>query len=309
MARLALVAVSALAFALAPAGAHALNYPRLHILAMGMHADRARVAPHELFHVSIRMRIAEGPDALQEPVLGVLDDCTLVSSERRRARGPDGSTDFLETLTLEAGEAGTATLSPAYIDVINPHTGATRRYSTKAVRYSTNAVRVLIVAGATSPASTTADAVFDEIGRIVKDAVLAFGVFGAVVALTVFVLIPALRRRTARKPAPPAEDAAAPPVSAPSRDERMADALRVFRRTRDPKDLVALREALFAYAGLAPGATLADVLAAVGPQARALRVALLAAERAAFGPQGERHSAGEDLVAALEAYFARGVAK
>jgi hypothetical protein len=305
MARLALLAVSAFAFAFAfaPDGAHALNYPRLHILAMGMHADRARVAPHELFHVSVRMRIAEGPDALQEPVLGVLDDCMLVSSERRRAHGPDGSTEFLETLTLEAGEAGIATLSPAYIDAVDSRTG-------RALRYSTNAVRVLIVASAPPLASATLDTLLGRIGRIVKFAILALGVFGGVIALVVFVLIPAIRLRSTRKPAPPpAEDVVAPPVPPLSREHQVKEAFHVFRRTRDAKDLVALREALFAYAGLAPGATLSDVLAAVDPQARPLRVALLAAERAAFGPQGERRSAGDDLVAALEAYFARSVAK
>jgi hypothetical protein len=278
---------------------------------MSMHADRTRVAPHELFHVSVRMRVAEGPDALQEPVLGVLDDCTLVSSERRRARGPDGSTEFLETLTLEAGADGIATLSPAYIDVINPHTAATRRYSTNAVRYSTNAVRVPIVASEAPLASAMVDGMFRQIGRIVKYAVFALGVLAASIALIVFALVPAIRRLAVRKKPtpPPVATVPGPPRATVSREYQAKEAFHAFRRTRDAKDLVALREALFAHAGFAPGVTLADVLAALGPQARALRVALLAAERAAFGPQGERRSAGDDLVAALEAYFARSVAK
>jgi hypothetical protein len=82
----------------------------------------------------------------------------------------------------------------------------------------------------------------------------------------------------------------------------VAEALREFHRAPEAPALLRLRAALFAAAGAPAGATLHDALRA-GPEER-LRAALIAAERAAFGPQNARAAAAAELVRATEAWLA-----
>ena len=63
-----------------------------------------------------------------------------------------------------------------------------------------------------------------------------------------------------------------------------------------------LRGALFVAAGSNAGATLRDALAATSDHA--LRTALSAAERTAFGPAHERDAASVDLIAATDVWLA-----
>ena len=62
-----------------------------------------------------------------------------------------------------------------------------------------------------------------------------------------------------------------------------------------------MRGALFVAAGTNAGATLRDALAATSDGA--LRPALIAAERTAFGPAHERDAASVELIAATESWL------
>jgi hypothetical protein len=263
---------------IAQAAAAPALYPRLHIIAMGMHADRRVVAPHERFTVTIDVVVAQQRDRLDELVLGTFEDCTIVGDERRHAALPGGNTQFLEVLTLEAGTPGTATISPAHLDAIDPKVGHPLRYSTDPLR-----VRVSDAA----PIDTTYVSLTATLSRYARWVT----VIGGALAFAAFGLSFALRRRRARPDAPP--------------PNALALAFNAFALARDERTLLALRAQLFAAAGVPAGATLADALASAGMR-RSLRVALVEAEAAAFGPRSARAKAGDALVDAVEAYLAPG---
>ncbi|GAC1409264.1 MAG: hypothetical protein NVSMB64_18000 [Candidatus Velthaea sp.] len=277
-------------YALLPAAASAAAYPRLHITALGQHAERSSVAPHEAFHVTIRVHVSERVDRfVDELVLGDLENCTITGDERVRTLVADGTT-FTERLTLEARAPGTASISPAHIDAIDPVSG-------KALRYSSNAVEVRVT-GATPDIDRTYRTFVTALRWVLAGA----GVLAA--AFVLFALF-ALRRRRAPQAAR-ASPAAGPAVAVRTEatpGERLKLAAADFRAQRDLHTLAALRALLLERAGVPRGATLVDALRALGPEDRSLRAALLASERALFGPAGERETAGKDLLAALEAYF------
>ncbi len=276
---------------IAQAAAAPALYPRLHIIAMGMHADRRVVAPHERFTVTIDVVVAQQRDRLDELVLGTFEDCTIVGDERRHAALPGGNTQFLEVLTLEAGTPGTATISPAHLDAIDPKVGHPLRYSTDPLR-----VRVSDAA----PIDTTYVSLTATLSRYARWVT----VIGGALAFAAFGLSFALRRRRARPDAPPVI-AQAPAVPLPAPPNALALAFNAFALARDERTLLALRAQLFAAAGVPAGATLADALASAGMR-RSLRVALVEAEAAAFGPRSARAKAGDALVDAVEAYLAPG---
>jgi len=267
----------------------------LHIVAMGMHADRRRVAPHDRFTVTIDVVITQKRDRLDELVLGNFDDCTIVGDERRHTALPNGETRFLEVLTLEAGVPGTAKISPAHLDAIDPKVG-------RPLRYSTDPVSVQVTQAA--PIDTTYASLSATLGRYARwltviIGILAFAWFGFRFALG--------RRRARSVPAPMPAPEPAPAAALPPPPATLALALDAFVRARDERTLLALRAQLFAEAGVAAGATLADALARPGLR-RALRVALGAAEAAAFGPRAARASAGDALIEATQADLASGEA-
>ncbi len=262
--------------------APAAPYPRLHIVAMGMHADRRRVAPHDRFTVTIDVVVSQKRDRLDELVLGNFDDCTIVGDERRHTTLPSGDTQFLEVLTLEAGSPGTATISAAHVDAIDPKVGHPLRYSTDPV-----SVRVT----AAPPIDSTYGSVTSAIGRYLRWIL----VVGGAIAFAFCGLGFVMRRRRMRPEAPPVI-AQAPAVPLPAPPNALALAFNAFSLARDE---------LFAEAGVPAGATLSDALARAGMR-RSLRIALVEAEAAAFGPSAARVKAGDALVEALEAYLAPG---
>jgi hypothetical protein len=276
--------------------ARAQNLPRLHVLAIDQRADRLTVAPHEQFHVTIRVAIGEKRERLDELVLGDLENCTIVGDERLHAPLANG-TEFTERLTLEGDAPGTATVTPAHLDAIDPASGRPLRYSAKQV------IHVTVTSAA------PIDATFRAFVGIVRTLLLAAGAIAALVIILIIVF--ALRARQWAQPPVPAP-APAPALAAyqpPSRETQLAEALRNYRVSRSQEDLLRLRGLLFEFAGVDRGATLADALRKLGSSDASLRFALSAAERAAFGPAGERERAGDELLNAVEAYSARAAAK
>jgi len=272
--------------------APAVPYPRLHIVAMGMHADRRRVAPHDRFTVTIDVVVSEKRDRLDELVLGNFDDCTIVGDERRHTALPTGGTQFLEVLTLEAGSPGTAMITAAHLDAIDPKVG-------HPLRYSTDPVSVQVIAAA--PIDSTYVSWSARLGRYAR----WFTVIVGALAFAAFGIAVALRRRARPRPEAPPVIAQAPAVPLPAPPNALALAFDAFSLARDERTLLALRAQLFAEAGVPAGATLSDALARAAMR-RSLRVALVEAEAAAFGPGAARVKAGDALVAAVEAYLAPG---
>jgi hypothetical protein len=273
--------------ALAPGAAPAQDLPRLHITALGMHADARVVRPGAIFHVIVHVHVREKRDRLDELVLPALTNAVDLGDERRRVPGPDG-TDFYETLTVAASTVGSASFSPAYIDAIDPASG-------RALRFSSQPLTVRVASG-----TTVEDADPGALMRLLRRAVLFTGALLVLSALGIVTLV-RLRRRP-----PPVMQPSAPPPSArkpaPPADP-LREAVRAYRTQLDDATLDVLRNALFARAGAPAGGTFADALNALGSRDPQLARVMAVAERARFGPDRERAAAARDLIALLDAYL------
>jgi hypothetical protein len=272
----------------AVAGAQTL--PRMHITALGMHADKRVVAAGAPFHVTIYVHVAEARARLDELMLPTLTNAVELGDEARREPRADG-TDFYRTLTLTASRPGEAHLSPAYIDAIDSATD-------KALRYSSDALTVTVTPGA------PIDAVTRSAGAMMGSLTL---IVGGIVAIVLVVLVAPrilLRPRPARRrPVPPPLPET--PRELPS-DDPLRDAIALVRARGDDAAMDTLRIVLFARAGLGTGATLADAIREVGDRDPQLVRALTATERVRFGPIAERPAATRELLRLLYD-FAAGV--
>jgi len=280
--------------AFAPATAFAQDLPRLHITALGLHADHSVVRPGEAFHVTVHVHVREKRDRLDELVLPALTNAVDLGDERKRVPAADG-TDFYETLTVAADVAGAASFSPAYIDAIDPATG-------RGMRYSSQPLTVRVASG-----TAVQDADSGALMRLLRNAVLAIL---TVIVVLVLAIVAVVRLRRGRPRAQPVPNGVplliARPVRPPGDPVRAA--LAAYRARGDDASLDALRNVLFARAGAGAGATLADALRALGSRDPQLARVMAVAERARFGPAHERAPAARDLLVALDAYVGEPVA-
>jgi hypothetical protein len=279
-------AALALAFLLPlvlPAQAQSLR--RLHVDALSMRADRTRLHVGEVFHLAIHVRVREKVQALDELVLPDLGTMQSLGDERHTTHGPKG-TDVVETLTLEPVTSGSFTFAPAYLDAIDARTGRPSRFSSNAVTVGVEGPPLL-------------DSFAARLIRVIeRSALVALGVIVLIVVLAALGRRLVRRERRVVKPQPAVVVPPAPPRAA--RDV-VAEALRGYRVTPSTGQLLALRTALFSAAEVSNGATLRDALAQT-PDHR-LRVALIAAERTAFGPEYTRDAASVELLDATEAWL------
>jgi hypothetical protein len=278
--------VCAALLALAPLIVSAQALPRLHITALGLHADQSVVRPGESFHVTVHVHVREKRERLDELVLPALTNAVDLGDERKRVPAADG-TDFYETLTVAANTVGTATFTPAYIDAIDPATG-------RGMRYSSQPLSVRVATG-----TTVHDADSGALMRLLRTAVLAIVTVLIVLAAAIVAIV------RLRRPRPRPTPSSAPPL--PARATRPAGdpvraALALYRARGDDASLDALRNVLFARAGAGSGATFADALRALGSRDPQLARVMAVAERARFGPVHERAPAARDLLVALDAY-------
>jgi hypothetical protein len=275
----------------------AQDLPRIHITALGLHADRATVAVGDTYHITIHVHITERRDRLDELQLPAFTNATDLGDERRRVPAAAGGTDFYEIMTVTSPEAGTATFSPAYIDAIDPATERGMRYSSAPL-----SVRVTDAAAPASNAPAAIDLVTQRAMHALRDAVL----YGAIALAALALLLVVLLRRPRRiRPVPPPAARVVQPVLPPS--DALRDAVAAFRAHDDDASLDALRNLLFARAGARPGATLTDALRALGRRDPDLARAMAIAERVRFGPRAEQAKAKADLFDALAVLMAKPV--
>lgn len=273
--------------ALAPAAASAQGGLRtLHVEALAMRADRSTLRVGEVFHLAIHVRVRERVAALDELVVPDVGTMQLLGDERSTTRAAAG-TDIVETLTLEPTASGRVTFAPAYLDAIDARTH-------RPSRFSSNPVTVIVGAPAATAIATTHMAI--------AFATALLALLALVAALGILIALGRLRARRERASvtiapplAPPQPAAAVPPR------DRVAAALHAFRTAPSPVTLLALRGELFRAAGASAGATLRDALRANGDGG--LRAALMAAERAAFGPAEARADAAVELADATETWL------
>jgi hypothetical protein len=276
---------------LLPLAARAQTLPRLHITALAMHSDKRVVKPGEQFHVTIHVHIREKRDRLDELVLPALTNAVDLGDERRRSPEPDG-TDFFETLTVAASTVGTASFTPAYVDAIDPANG-------HGMRYSSSPLSVRVAEG-----TAIDDADPGALTGLLRTAALTIAALLALLAAGIVLLV--RRAPRPRRPVPePHRPPAARVVSSTPADP-LRDALANYRARGTDESLDALRNVMFARAGVGPGATFADALRALGARDPGLGRAMAVAERARFGPAHERAAAARDLLTILDAYVQTG---
>jgi hypothetical protein len=295
--RAAVVGVAVLA--LTPMAASAQSLPRLHITALGLHADQRVVHPGQSFHVTVHVHVKEKPPRLDELVLPALNNAVDLGDERKRVPAADG-TDFYETLTVAANTVGMASFSPAYIDAIDPGSGRGMRYSSQSLN-----VRVTPASGAPVPESDpVADFFRKSMPAMVRGATFLAVAIVAVIAAAIFAVARSRRSRVANVAAserPKPVRKVVPPA------DQLRDASAAYRARGDDASLDALRNVLFTRAGAAPGATFSDALRALGARDPHLARLMAVAERARFGPVHERAAAARDLLALLDTYAPEGV--
>jgi hypothetical protein len=293
-------ALAAVAFVIALSGVgHAQAMRTLHVSALSMRADRTHLRVGDVFHLVIQARVRENIATLDELVVPDVVAMQLLGDERRAAHDA-GGTDIIETLTLEATMRGRYTFAPAHLDVIDPHELRPKRFS---------ADRAVTVVVAGPPLMVRVDGW--ALGRSLATLLAALVAFAGV-TLALMGRVRARRERTlvadvtlcfSKGPPSRAAPSRAPPERSTPR-ERVAEALRVYRRLPAAPALEKLRAALFGAAGAPPHATARDALVALGRN-DALRDALLAAERTAFGPFEGRDEASRELVERTEVWLGR----
>jgi hypothetical protein len=262
----------------------------LDVETLRMRADRSQMRVGEMLRLVIHVRVRENVSALDELIVPDVGTMQLFGDERRTTHGARG-TDVVETLTLEPTAGGRYTFAPAYLDAIDPRDLRPKRFS------ADRAITVVV----TDPAFAARIDGWD-VGRSLATLVVVFVVILAVA----LALLGRIRAR--REPSLVADvilclskgPAAPPPPSLATRGERVAAALRAYRRSPGNAMLEKLRAAIFGAAGVAPGATLRDALGSGDP---ALHDALCAAEGAAFAPTDAREVASRDLIDATEAWL------
>ncbi len=288
--RRGLAAAAALACAVAVATSPASALRALHVDKLSMRADRAGVRIGDVFHLAIHVHVREKVQALDELVIPDVGTMQLEGDERHVTASSSG-TDVVETLTLEPTQAGAFTFAPAYLDAIDARTG-------KPSRFSSNPVRVVVTASG-APAVPLA-----AIGTVVAVVAGTLTTLLCMVA-AVFVLFAVARRRRRVAVAPGAPAAATPPPvpppAPPTPRDAVRDALRTYRVAPSTAAVMTLRARLFEAAGVPAGATLRDARAATPDPA--LRAALDAAERTAFGPAYARDASSAELIGATEAWL------
>ncbi|MDB5072585.1 MAG: hypothetical protein JWM87_3696 [Candidatus Eremiobacteraeota bacterium] len=257
----------------------------LHVDALSMRADHTRVQVGQVFHLAIHAHVRERVGALDELVVPDVGTMKLEGDERSVTTSASG-TDVVETLTLEPTQSGAFTFNGAYLDAVDARTH-------KPSRFSANAVRV-VVAQPEGLFYDNAAAMLWRLGGIVLAGILAL-----VAAAAALVFIVRRRRRTPVA-VPVAEPVVPPPPQRTPRDD-VADALRAYRTAPANGALMRLRETLFVAAGANAGSTLRDAHARTAD--RALRDALDAAERTAFGPAHVRDVSSADLIATTQAWL------
>jgi hypothetical protein len=287
--RIALLA-SVIALAVAPASAQTL--PDLTITALSIRSDRTLAQEGQAFHLFIHVHAKQKSANLSSLVLPDVVNLTILGDEKRTSPMNDG-TDYVETLTVAGISPGEATVSPAYIDGIDPSRDS------KPFRFSSNRLTLRIFAATNTDYQPLVGAAV-KAGRIALATVIGLIALGLVSFMLVRSRALAAKRRTyvTLPRARPVTEPVTPPV------DRMAtvrSATLKLASTRTRPDAAALRAALFALAGARRDETLASLLQRIPEDKRALRAALRAAERATFVDESRLQGAIDELLDAVRA--------
>ncbi len=273
-----------IAFAALASPVAAEQLARLHVTNLALGADRTHVKIGERFSIYVRVHVNEKIDRIDNLVLPNLLDFNNLGDEHTRQITPKG-TDWTERVILEAPQAGTFTIPPAFFDAVNAANG-------KPSRFSSNTLTI-VVAGP-SP--------LDDPGALGRRILgIALAIIGVLAAIFVLLVLFVVRRRRVPRASPSSPQPQTPTiVRVIDPNEALRAALCDAERARTRASMLALRGELFAREGVPRGATTRDALERIPAGANGVRLAVGHLERAAFGPDDRLDTAIEEALAAVE---------
>jgi hypothetical protein len=261
---------------------------RLHVTNLALGADRTHVKIGERFSIYVRVHVTEKVDRIDNLVLPNLLDFNNLGDEHTRQITPKG-TDWTERVILEAPQAGTFTIPPAFFDAVNARNG-------KPSRFSSNTLTIVV--GQPSP--------LDDPGALGRRILgIALAIVGILAAVFVLLVLFVLRMRRAPRAAPP-QSQAPTIVRVIDPSEALRASLGDAQRARTRASILALRGELFAREGVPRGATTRDALERIPPGSHGVRLAVTHLERAAFGPDDRLDTAIDEALGAVESLLRSG---
>jgi hypothetical protein len=261
---------------------------RLHVTNLALGADRTHVKIGERFSIYVRVHVTEKVDRIDNLVLPNLLDFNNLGDEHTRQITPKG-TDWTERVILEAPQAGTFTIPPAFFDAVNARNG-------KPSRFSSNTLTIVV--GQPSP--------LDDPGALGRRILgIALAIIGILAAVFVLLVLFVLRMRRAPRAAPP-QSQAPTIVRVIDPSEALRASLGDAQRARTRASILALRGELFAREGVPRGATTRDALERIPPGSHGVRLAVTHLERAAFGPDDRLDTAIDEALGAVESLLRSG---
>jgi hypothetical protein len=286
-------ALALFAALLASAGsAPAQGLARLTVLSFALTSDTNVPRMDLPFHLIVTLRVRERVSEIANINLPILAQLELLGDERETVTGPRG-TQYRETITVVAHQAGAIAIAPATLQAIDARDGKPKQWYTNGL--------TLHVAGA-------APHVLRDSLQLLRGVALAlFWILLWLVGIGCIVLAAVLIVRRRQRPAvatyvPPPAPPPTPMVQR-SRREQAVDALAVLGTERSRPAAVAVRAAIWRMVGASDGETLGDVLRRPDSHDETMRQLLIALERSAFTYDDDLPRAIEDACAALERYI------
>jgi hypothetical protein len=277
---------------LAAYAALAQTLPQLTISALSLRSERTSAPEGVAFHLTIHVHARQHGADFSSLILPDVVNLRILGDEKHTTPHSGDGTDYIEVLTVAGTVPGEATVSPAYVDAIDPSRGG------KPFRFSSNALHIKITSASPSPAPSW-EKTAAALGRTA--AVAALGIVALVVLAFVAVRSTrAVRRRQTYVTLPRARPVTVRPSPATiDRSAEVRNAASVLSSERSRERAAALRAALFAYAGARHDETLDSLLERIPEDQHGLRASLRTAERATFVDEARLQAAIEDVLDAV----------
>ena len=273
-------------------GAQAQSLQRVTVNGFTLTSSAASPHVDVPFTLVVTLRVRERIAEVQNIDLPILAQLELLGDERETTSGR-GGTQYRETISVVAHDAGPMTIAPATLEAIDARDG-------KPKEWYTNGLSLRVVGSSSAALRAGSHALFDALRATLWFLlwILIWLVGIAAIVLIVF----ALARRRPRVPAPvPVPTEPPPRVVTPA--QRVADALAVLRAERTRAAAVTVRNAIWQMTGASDGETLGDVLARPAAREPGMRALLIALERSAFTYDADLAAAIDDACAALGRYL------
>jgi len=291
-----MVSRAALALAVALLATAGVGQPqtlqRLSVQSFALSTDAARPRVGVSFHLVVSLRIRERVAQIENLDLPMLAQLELLGDERESAAGPHG-TQYRETITVVADNAGPVAISPATLQAIDARDGKPKEWYTNSL--------TLQVAGAGAQAVPNGF----RLPANGAPAALRVSLWAMAAACIAVVALLILRRRRpiVISQQPPAAPGPELPTPIRTRRQRAEDALTVLRAEPTRAAAVRVRAAVWRMVGASNGETLGDVLRRPESSDVTTRDLLIALERSAFTYEDDLSPAIVDACSALERYI------